>query len=324
MILIGANDVTHTVLPSHSVRQLVRGRTPPARRRRRRSSSAPAPTSAPSSRSRPRSSRSPGPGRAGWPPPRPSRWSRRAAARSRSARSSGPEFAAAPALLFGPDQFHPSADGYRSLVTVLLPSTLAALGLAPDDEAQPEAFRGEGVLPIVTAAVQAVNNPGTELDGTEVGGLAARRARAVGGAPAPPPPPAGRGRGARRDGRGRRGPRTRRLGRAAPMTKAPGRGPGLVSGERISPAEDREQPQQVGVDPDQADGHRERRAPRLPLGDLVGDALLHEVEVHDQHEDAEHEAGDREEHAQGAEAEQAELAAEHAEHHLEQAQRRLT
>jgi hypothetical protein len=82
----------------------------------------------------------------------------------------GPEFAAAPAILFGPDQFHPSADGYRSLVTVLLPSTLAALDLVPEDEVLPEAFRGEGVLPIVAAAVQAVNNPGTELDGTEVDG----------------------------------------------------------------------------------------------------------------------------------------------------------
>ncbi|QWF21389.1 SGNH/GDSL hydrolase family protein [Nocardioides sp. LMS-CY] len=82
----------------------------------------------------------------------------------------GPEFAAAPALLFGPDQFHPSVSGYRSLAQVLLPSTLAALGLIPDDETEPEAFRGEGVLPITTAAIQAVNIPGTELDGTQVGG----------------------------------------------------------------------------------------------------------------------------------------------------------
>jgi lysophospholipase L1-like esterase len=82
----------------------------------------------------------------------------------------GPEFAAAPALLFGPDQFHPSAAGYRSLATVLVPSMLAALGLIPEDEAAPEALRGEGVLPITAAALQAVNIPGTELDGTEVAG----------------------------------------------------------------------------------------------------------------------------------------------------------
>ena len=89
----------------------------------------------------------------------------------------GPEFAAAPALLFGPDQFHPSAAGYRSLSAVLLPSMLAALGLIPEDEAAPEALRGEGVMPITTAAIQAVSIPGTELDGTEVAG----RARGVRG-----------------------------------------------------------------------------------------------------------------------------------------------
>ena len=81
---------------------------------RRRSSSAPAPTSAPSGRSRRRSSRSPGCGRAGWRPRRRSPSSRRAGARSRSATILGPEFDAAPALLFGPDRFHPSADGYRA------------------------------------------------------------------------------------------------------------------------------------------------------------------------------------------------------------------
>jgi lysophospholipase L1-like esterase len=82
----------------------------------------------------------------------------------------GPEFAAAPALLFGPDQFHPSADGYRSVAAVLLPSVLAALRLTPRAELSPQPLRGEGVLPISTAAVQAVRTPGTELDGTEVAG----------------------------------------------------------------------------------------------------------------------------------------------------------
>lgn len=82
----------------------------------------------------------------------------------------GPEFAAAPALLFGPDRFHPSADGYASLAAVLLPSTMAALGLIPEEEAAPEALRGEGVLPIGRAAVEAARTPGTELDGTEVEG----------------------------------------------------------------------------------------------------------------------------------------------------------
>jgi lysophospholipase L1-like esterase len=82
----------------------------------------------------------------------------------------GPEFAASPKVLFGPDQFHPSAAGYASLASVLLPSVLAAVGAIPAEEAEPEAFRGEGVLPISYAAVEATRTPGTEIDGTEVGG----------------------------------------------------------------------------------------------------------------------------------------------------------
>ena len=82
----------------------------------------------------------------------------------------GPEFDAAPALLFGPDRFHPSADGYRALADVLLPSALAALGHGPDAEERPEALRGEGLRPIASAAVEAVRTPGTELDGVEVAG----------------------------------------------------------------------------------------------------------------------------------------------------------
>jgi lysophospholipase L1-like esterase len=82
----------------------------------------------------------------------------------------GPEFSAAPAILFGPDQFHPSAEGYRALVRILLPSVLSTLGLGPDEETRPESARGEGVLPVTRAALAAVNEPGTELDGTEVAG----------------------------------------------------------------------------------------------------------------------------------------------------------
>ncbi len=77
----------------------------------------------------------------------------------------GPEFAAAPAVLFGPDQFHPSVQGYQSMTGVLLPSVLAAIGLAAEEEAQPAAHRGEGVLPVARAALRAVKQPGTELDG---------------------------------------------------------------------------------------------------------------------------------------------------------------
>jgi lysophospholipase L1-like esterase len=169
VILIGANDVTHRVLPSASVRHLSEG----VQRLHEAGVAVLVGTCPDLGTIKPIA-----------PPLKQVArvWSRRLAAaqtiavleqdgRTVSLGSIlGPEFAAAPAVLFGPDQFHPSAQGYRSLVQVLLPSTLAALGLIPDDEAEPEAYRGEGVLPITAAAIQAVNSPGTELDATEVGG----------------------------------------------------------------------------------------------------------------------------------------------------------
>jgi lysophospholipase L1-like esterase len=84
----------------------------------------------------------------------------------------GPEFAATPALLFGPDRFHPSAAGYASLASVLLPTVLAAVGLVPFEELVPEVARGEGILPISEAAVEAVRLPGTEVDGSATAGTA--------------------------------------------------------------------------------------------------------------------------------------------------------
>jgi lysophospholipase L1-like esterase len=167
VILIGANDVTHVVLPAVSVRHLAES----VRRLREAGVAVIVGTCPDLGTIKPIAPPLKQVARA---------WSRRMAAaqtiavletggRTVSLGSVlGPEFAAAPALLFGPDQFHPSAAGYRSLAAVLLPSTLAALGLIPDDEV--ETLRGEGVLPITTAALQAVNTPGTELDGTEVGG----------------------------------------------------------------------------------------------------------------------------------------------------------
>jgi lysophospholipase L1-like esterase len=169
VILIGANDVTHSVLPSQSVRHLSEG----VRRLRDAGVEVVVGTCPDLGTVTP------------IPPPLKQvgrAWSHRLAAaqtiavveqggRTVSLGSIlGPEFEAAPALLFGPDRFHPSADGYRRLVDVLLPSILAALGFAPEDEAEPEAYRGEGVLPVTTAAVQAARTPGTEVDGTEVGG----------------------------------------------------------------------------------------------------------------------------------------------------------
>ena len=73
----------------------------------------------------------------------------------------GPDFAAAPAVLFGPDQFHPSAEGYRAVAEVLVPSALNALGFGADEPRR--RTRGEGTMPVAAAAVHAARTPGTEL-----------------------------------------------------------------------------------------------------------------------------------------------------------------
>ncbi len=169
VVLVGANDVTHTVLPSASVRHLSE-----AVRRLREAGVEVLVGTCPDL----------GTVRPIMPPLKQVAriWSRRLAAaqaivvvdeggRTVSlAKALGPEFDAAPAILFGPDQFHPSADGYRHLAEVLLPSTLAALGVVPPEEVRPETRRGERVLPVASAAVEAARHTGTELDGTEVAG----------------------------------------------------------------------------------------------------------------------------------------------------------
>jgi lysophospholipase L1-like esterase len=76
----------------------------------------------------------------------------------------GPEFKQLSGLLFGPDRFHPSAAGYARLASVLVPPVLAALGLGPAAEEEPEPARGEGLMPISKAAVAAARNPGTEIE----------------------------------------------------------------------------------------------------------------------------------------------------------------
>lgn len=169
VVLIGANDVTHSVLPSASVRHLAEG----VRRLREADVAVLVGTCPDLGTIRP------------IPPPLKQvarEWSRRLAAaqtitvvenggRTVSLRDVlGPEFEAAPAVLFGPDQFHPSADGYRHLASVLIPSCLAALDLLPDDESRPEPLRREGILPVAAAAVRAARTTGTEVDGTEVAG----------------------------------------------------------------------------------------------------------------------------------------------------------
>ena len=84
----------------------------------------------------------------------------------------GPEFAARPRDLFGPDRFHPSVEGYASAATALLPSVCAALNQGYDAERgeQPDARRGEGIRPVALAAVEAVDAAGTEVAATQVAG----------------------------------------------------------------------------------------------------------------------------------------------------------
>ncbi|MDK1475785.1 SGNH/GDSL hydrolase family protein [Streptomyces sp. 549] len=75
----------------------------------------------------------------------------------------GPEFAANPRELFGPDNYHPSAEGYATAAMAMLPTLCAALGLWPDAEDQPDTARREGLLPVARAAAAAVSEGGTEV-----------------------------------------------------------------------------------------------------------------------------------------------------------------
>lgn len=169
VILIGANDVTHAVRPAVSVRHLSEA----VRRCQGAGTKVVVGTCPDLGTIQP------------LPPPLrhlARAWSRRLAAaqtiavveaegRTVSLASVlGPEFAAAPGRLFGPDRFHPSAAGYEALARVLAPSVLSALGFGPAAEETPRTDRGEAVLPIGYAAVRASEQAGTEIDGTEVAG----------------------------------------------------------------------------------------------------------------------------------------------------------
>ncbi len=97
----------------------------------------------------------------------------RAGARSVSmANLLGPEFAAAPREMFSADRFHPSASGYARVASVLLPSVAAALSFGPAEELEerPILTAGDGVSSLAMAAVQAAEEPGTEVSGIEVAG----------------------------------------------------------------------------------------------------------------------------------------------------------
>ncbi|MBT2385774.1 SGNH/GDSL hydrolase family protein [Streptomyces sp. ISL-11] len=77
----------------------------------------------------------------------------------------GPEFAQNPRELFGPDNYHPSAEGYATAAMAVLPTLCAALGLWPEGEERPDVARREGILPVARAAAEAAAEGGTEVTG---------------------------------------------------------------------------------------------------------------------------------------------------------------
>ncbi|MEV6778542.1 SGNH/GDSL hydrolase family protein [Streptomyces syringium] len=78
----------------------------------------------------------------------------------------GPEFEQNPRELFGPDNYHPSAEGYATAAMAVLPTLCAALGYWPEDEERPDATRREGILPVARAAAEAAAEGGTEVTAT--------------------------------------------------------------------------------------------------------------------------------------------------------------
>ncbi|WP_431044035.1 SGNH/GDSL hydrolase family protein [Streptomyces sp. P1-3] len=73
----------------------------------------------------------------------------------------GPEFAKNPRELFGPDNYHPSAEGYATAAMAILPTLCGALGLWPEETLEPA--RREDVMPVARAAAEAAAEGGTEV-----------------------------------------------------------------------------------------------------------------------------------------------------------------
>lgn len=87
----------------------------------------------------------------------------------------GPDFHQKPTVMFSKDQFHPSPAGYARAASALLPSLLDALGERTADTGRaPDLRRGERVDPVAVAARRAVDDPGTEVSGTDEVGLRGR------------------------------------------------------------------------------------------------------------------------------------------------------
>lgn len=78
----------------------------------------------------------------------------------------GAEFDANPREMFGPDRYHPSAEGYLQVAYAVLPSVCTALGLWPE----PRPGRSESIY---LAAAMAAEEPGAEVSAPRVTGRAA-------------------------------------------------------------------------------------------------------------------------------------------------------
>jgi lysophospholipase L1-like esterase len=85
----------------------------------------------------------------------------------------GPEFETQREY-FSEDQFHPSAAGYARAAEVLLPSAAAALGLTTVSQAAGP-FTSTRARPVAKAAARAAGKPGTEVAAAEVHGETAGR-----------------------------------------------------------------------------------------------------------------------------------------------------
>ncbi|WP_369389682.1 SGNH/GDSL hydrolase family protein [Streptomyces sp. CG1] len=162
VIMIGANDVTHRMPPTRSVRHLS------AAVRRLRTAGAEVVVGT-----------CPDLGTI-EPVQQPLRWLARRASRQLAAAQTigvveqggrtvslgdllGPEFEANPRELFGPDNYHPSAEGYATAAMAVLPTVCATLGLWPAEEERPDVSRREGFLPVARAAAEAASEAGTEV-----------------------------------------------------------------------------------------------------------------------------------------------------------------
>ncbi|MYW69132.1 SGNH/GDSL hydrolase family protein [Streptomyces sp. SID8379] len=163
VIMIGANDVTHRIPATKSVRHLSA-----AVRRLRTAGAEVVVGTCPDLGSV-------------EPVQQPLRWIARRASRQLAAAQTigtveqggrtvslgdllGPEFSANPRELFGPDNYHPSAEGYATAAMAMLPTLCASLGLWPEEE-RPDVSRSEGFLPVARAAARAAAEGGTEVTG---------------------------------------------------------------------------------------------------------------------------------------------------------------